>query len=534
MSRRIVFAGGSQTRALARIYRSEIAGQTGDDVVFIGTGAVGTDAARSTLLLADVLVMEIDEDGDAIPAADVPSRAELVRVPNLYADYLWPFAGSAHPKNRGQFALPGGPYPAEHGDRFLDKLVAEHVNEQDAVARYLALDIVTEGELDSRLTDRTAIQQKLDAIGGYDLTSYISDKFRSEKLFNTRQRVTLPLLRRLVDQLFGKLGVRGWQEDRLRRVPFPAGAQPVHPGVISHFGLTWANAESRYPVNEEGQFTFAEFCGRYMRFEWNETLHRGIQTAKTQPKEAIPDLEKGLAISPESPLGQKAMQVARRAAGISDAPPGLDEVIDEESYDPLGGLSVAPAPLPEQKAAAADPVEAAIEPPEAATPEQIASAPSPAAPETEAEPEAKAPDAAAEELAAEEAKADAAPLIDSEAAKPEEPPEVRVTRFPAPAKPAGDPRNGDGTVPDGHAGFTDFRPDRAGQDAILATPGDDLIEVLPRMLPVFRDFSSAVDRPFDAMPELMPPPPLRPILPPELQGEPAKQGVLAKLFGRKS
>ena len=44
MSRRIVFAGGSQTRALARIYRSEIAGATGDDVVFIGTGAVGTDA----------------------------------------------------------------------------------------------------------------------------------------------------------------------------------------------------------------------------------------------------------------------------------------------------------------------------------------------------------------------------------------------------------------------------------------------------------------------------------------------------------
>ena len=72
MSRRIVFAGGSQTRALARIFRGEIAGQTGDDVVFIGTGAVGTDAARSTLLLADVLVMEVDEDGDAVPAAELP------------------------------------------------------------------------------------------------------------------------------------------------------------------------------------------------------------------------------------------------------------------------------------------------------------------------------------------------------------------------------------------------------------------------------------------------------------------------------
>ncbi len=47
MSRRIVFAGGIQTRALARIYRSEIASESGDDVVFIGSGALCTEAARA-------------------------------------------------------------------------------------------------------------------------------------------------------------------------------------------------------------------------------------------------------------------------------------------------------------------------------------------------------------------------------------------------------------------------------------------------------------------------------------------------------
>ena len=119
-----------------------------------------------------------------------------MRVPNLYADYLWPFAGSAHPKNRGAFALPGGPYPAEHGDRFLDKLVAEGVPEPRRSERYLAIDIVTEGELDSRLADRTEIQRRLDNLGGYDLAGFIADKFRTEKLFNTRQRITLPLLKR--------------------------------------------------------------------------------------------------------------------------------------------------------------------------------------------------------------------------------------------------------------------------------------------------------------------------------------------------
>jgi hypothetical protein len=36
------------------------------------------------------------------------------------------------------------------------------------------------------------------------------------------------------------------------------------------------------------------------------------------------------------------------------------------------------------------------------------------------------------------------------------------------------------------------------------------------------------------MPEIMPPPPLRPILPPELQNEPPKQGFLSRMLGRKT
>jgi hypothetical protein len=572
MSRRIVFAGGSQTRALARIFRGEIAGQTGDDVVFIGTGAVGTEAARSTLLLADVLVMEVDEDGDAVPAAELPSRAEIVRVPNLYADQFWPFAGSAHPRNRGAFALPGGPFPAEHGDRFLDKMVAEGVGEAAAIKRYLAVNMVVEGELDDRLRDRLAIQQRLDKTAGYDLAGYIADNFRTEKLFNTRQRITMPLLRRVVAQLFEKLAVRGWQPESLKRVPFPAGAQPVHPAVIKHFGLTWAQPGERYPLNEEGFFTFEEFCGRYMRFEWNEALHRGIQTAKTRPAEALADLEAGLAISPDSPLGQLAFKVARRAAGLSNDAAGPDEVIDEDSYAPDAAVPV-PVPAPE----AAAPAAAAPVPPEpVAEPEPVAAETAPPAavvpesePELVLEPlEPPAPEPAPVEAVGsdEDLLEAAAPVeapIEAEAppvvvrpppAEPMAPAEpaaetpvptradapdadaLTPSRYPKPGKPASDTAAG-GAPPVGTTGFTDFGPKstpKAAEDTdVLARPGEDLIEVLPRLLPVFRDLSSAVDRPFDSMPEVMPPPPLRPILPPELQGDAPKQGFLDRILGRK-
>jgi hypothetical protein len=568
MSRRIVFAGGMQTRALARIYRSEVAAAIGDDVVFIGTGAVNTDAARSTLLLADIVAMEIDEDGDAIPAASLPSQAQLVRIPNLYCDFLWPFAGRAHPRNRGAFALPGGPYPAEQGDRFLDQMAADGLDEDAAIARYLAMDIVHEGELDSRLTDRLAILRQLDHAGGYDLASYIADRFRTEPLFRTRQRVTMPLLRRLVAQLFGKLGVIAWQPDSLRRVPFPASAQPVHPGVAAHFRLTWVSPGKRYPVNEEGFFTFEEFSRRYLRFEWNEALQRGIQTAKTNPEAALTDLEAGLAKSPDSPLGRLAFAAARRAAGLDTSPADPAAIIDEDSYDPT--FEAEPPAIAPQAEAASErphetPVAAAPAEPKAAEAAAIDVPPEPPAPAVPPvaveEPSASADygatleDALIAEAAptveptpAVEAKIEPAPIAEAapdpivEAETPREPPPEppKITRVKVPPRPANLTALPDSDIPAAKPGsvadgFTDFRPAAkpAAPEPALATPGNDLIDVLPRLLPVFSDLASAVDRPFGTMPEVMPPPPLRPILPPELQEDAPKQGLFARILGKK-
>jgi hypothetical protein len=560
MSRRIVFAGGVQTRALARIYRSEIAVESGDDVVFIGSGALGTEAARSALQLADVLASEVDEDGDAVTTADRPARAEFVRIPNLYADFLWPFAGRSHPKNRGPFALPGGPYPAEHGDRFLDQLAAEGVGTDEAIHRYLTLDIVREGELDSRLSDRLTLQRRLDAVAGFDLTDYIADNFRTIQLFRTRQRITQPLLRRLVHQLLPKLGVRGFSAELLARVPFPASAQPVHPGVAAHFRLDWAGPGARYPVNEEGYFTFEQFCRRYLDFTWNETLHRGIQTAKTQPAAALADLEAGLEQSPESPLGQRALAVARHAAGLAAAPAAT--LIDEDSYNPVeepAALSAPPADVAPEAAApdtdmpAAEPADAPPQSADATAPPAAEAAPEPAdAAESAAPPE---PDAgeqhAAEEDDALEAlrtryAAPARPANLSPApaefgvtadgftdfgqptgagAKPqaEKPPASPAPPAPAPYDPA-------------HHGFTDFGkpPGAAEPEPAAAQPGSDLIDVLPQLLPAFTDLAGTTERPFAAMPEVMPPPPLRPILPPELESDGEKRGLFARILGRKS
>jgi hypothetical protein len=90
-------------------------------------------------------------------------------------------------------------------------------------------------------------------------------------------------------------------------------------------------------------------------------------------------------------------------------------------------------------------------------------------------------------------------------------------------------------------GFADYEEATAGRMPSTPTqrytqlaPSRDLIEVLPRMLSGTRSQLNAVESPFSAMPETMPPPPLRPILPPELQPETARRGLMARLFGGKS
>jgi hypothetical protein len=61
-------------------------------------------------------------------------------------------------------------------------------------------------------------------------------------------------------------------------------------------------------------------------------------------------------------------------------------------------------------------------------------------------------------------------------------------------------------------------------------PADHLIPLLPKMLPSTRGMAGAVDKAFIDMPEIMPPPPLRPVLPPELHPETVKTSLMSKIM----
>ena len=195
MTKRVVFAGGGQAKALAKAYRLDVALETDEDVFFIGAEAIGRDAARKVIGAADVLVTDLTPGGPTVPDEMIQVGTLRIAVPVATCDFLWPFASGPHPRNAYAPGLPDGPYPSGFGDSWLDGLAAEGLDEDTAVGRYLALDIAAAGLLDGKLQATLDIQTRLDAETGFDLTDFISDRFRKQSLFASRDRLALPLFR---------------------------------------------------------------------------------------------------------------------------------------------------------------------------------------------------------------------------------------------------------------------------------------------------------------------------------------------------
>jgi hypothetical protein len=565
MTKRVVFAGAGQAKALAKAYRLDVALDTDEDVFFIGVESVGRDAARKVISAADVLVTDLAADGPSVPDDMISVGTLRIAVPVAVCDFLWPFASGPHPRNTYVPGLPDGPYPAGFGDSWLDAMAADGVDEDTAIARYLALDIAAAGGLDGALQASLGMLARLDAATGFDLADFIDDRFRKQSLFTTRDRFALPLFRHVAARLFGQMGVSGSRISLLSDTYFPSGSMPIHPGVLAHFGIEQPGPDYRYPVLDEGFFTFEQYCRSYLRFEYNKLLHAAIAKADSNPGEAIPQLRLALETSPDSHAGQRALDRAERVFSDSSMLPPLALSSSAALRRPPPAATVAPpTPVtppakPEAEPDTAAPPAARSEPtpppPAAATPGLVPRAAFGSSLVGRGQ-RALEPDDDDDEAAAADSSHATVPVFGLTAwQRPNTAnfvPGENETAIPLSLFP-GQPETTAPTAPPSinellpepqsyvELPLTPFEPNKSMSTSVNMpmtltdrykplAPADHLIPLLPRMLPNTRKMAEAADKPFSAMPESMPPPPLRPVLPPELHPEPIKSSLLSKIF----
>ncbi len=331
--RLIVFVGNCQLDALARLYR-RVAAPPEDEVVYLASYQAADAAQRARVAQADVLLRQVLDFAPVVGELETSAKVHL--VPHIGAAFLWPCTGSAHPRNApAPFLDESGPYPAELGDSFLDRMLAAGVPAEDAAQTYLATDIAGvrhAGRMAEIMLER---QRNRDRLCDTRFADLIAARFRSERLFLSPNHPTPSLAAILATEVFGRIGVDTAVLDGLAAAPpdglFPSTETPIHPSIIAQFGLTFVSPDARYRYFNEGRFSLAEFATRYMRYEWNpllaEAFHiywSGNQDAAltaftravpTAPRSAIARLVLSELLGPRGHMTE-ALQMAREATEL--------------------------------------------------------------------------------------------------------------------------------------------------------------------------------------------------------------------------
>jgi Flp pilus assembly protein TadD len=312
LMRRVVFIGNCQMFWLQEYYRRCVAPDSNDEVTYIEARQPLSPRDRVALESAELLVEQRLEFTQLVDPPGVTITAHRHQLPQVTANFLWPFAGQPHPLNSKAPGLPFGPYPDELGDTFLNRMIADKVDVETAVETYCTLDIDKVASLDRRKEISIGLQRERDAATGYLFADLIETSFRQEKVFFTPHHPCVSVFRALVQQFFERMALaRGTIERVVRSIrasPFGPDSLPIHPYIGQHFGIGFATAEQRYEQRREGQFTFREYAERYMRFAWNAELAEGLALSHGgDSNTAGALLATGLMRSPGSAAGHAAM-----------------------------------------------------------------------------------------------------------------------------------------------------------------------------------------------------------------------------------
>lgn len=341
-TKNIVFVGNCQLIKLSRLYRNKLATKLNDTTYYINPQLELTEADERALAQADCVVWQISDVTSKVAPSIVPAATQIIKIPLVSAVFLWPFAGRPHPKNQKLPHAPNGPFDPELGDVFLNGLIAEGVEPDEAVNRYLTLDFSKRTNLDRLFELWFEAQRRRDQASGFEMVDLIEDRFRDEQLFLTPHHPNLLVFNELARQVFQRIGFSNVTIERvlttLRASPFAPDSRPVHPFVARHFGVRWVAEDQRYPLRHEGDFTFSEFVRRYVAFDWNEALAEGIYLSQgPNVVLARSRLVEGLQRAPASAVGHVFLsQTSLRSGDTAAALAAAKTAVALESSNPHG------------------------------------------------------------------------------------------------------------------------------------------------------------------------------------------------------
>jgi tetratricopeptide (TPR) repeat protein len=320
-----VFFGTCQAQSLCKIYNAFIADDFEPPARYISSNLPLGPADQETILRAPVIINQVFSftQKATLPRGDLGSK-RIIDFPYLAGWFLWPYASEAHINRRYFPKAKVRPYDDEIGDAFLNRQIRRGVPVEEAVNRYMALDIISVAHVPSRtemIFDQQREREKTTDIKAFD---FIERNISRPDLFLTRGHPGLTLILHLCSQVFELMGVKRPLIDHLHttliRVPDHTNQAAVHPSIGAYFKINTGEADRTY-FQFNGKYTFEECCRRYMNYEWNQDIVEGIYFEDTrQDDHALVSLASGLSKEPKSASGHHALgRVLERKGRLEDA-----------------------------------------------------------------------------------------------------------------------------------------------------------------------------------------------------------------------
>lgn len=206
---------------------------------------------------------------------DLPSSCRTISFPVMRWPCLWPLE-RRDPRSKpekGKFFFfgryPYGRYP--YGDRLVMRLLKKGLTPDEIFKRYFSRDINSVINLDELYKKNMRDGKELDAKCDLTIYRYVEQNFTKERLFWTPNHPCPGLLIMQANQIKEKLGMKELSGSVLSRIiknpPFATYHLPIHPQVIRHFNLLWADANLKYRHYRIGWFTFEEYLKRYIEYK---------------------------------------------------------------------------------------------------------------------------------------------------------------------------------------------------------------------------------------------------------------------------
>lgn len=206
--------------------------------------------------------------------SDLPGSAALLRYPTVSLRSLWPLQAS-DPRNRAIVDFPFGQYP--YGDRLVLELLEAGYSGEALLCEYMARDLPGMVDLDRLFELELERQRQVDLHCDIRLADFIRTHFRSTRLFWTHNHPSAALHKYTLRSLLAQLGALGgglddvavaaWLDEYFQdREPTGEVSVALHPQVISHFKLHWADEQTRYWHFRGEPVAYREYMLDYIRF----------------------------------------------------------------------------------------------------------------------------------------------------------------------------------------------------------------------------------------------------------------------------